>query len=337
MTEISGSVLSIVILLLVLLAVLVTFTIRRTYKLNKDREEINAYINENIDQWYDYLYYGHKHPQARRHSKLHQRAIEKIFSTFLSNGKTNDAEHRISSYARVYFSNEYRKDLKSPLWANRVNTLNKIAEFKVPGFTNIYSNRDVAAMKNFEFYLFLIYLSIYDFERFRYKFLKTKELTEYENKKILSRLNDDSVLSLIPSFEEMSLTTKYAFLSRIAHVGHDHPVEWLESLFDHEDRETRIRALKSIHSIGIVHNPRKYTDHFTSIVWEERMIVSRLAPLIGGNTVPLLKVCASDKNRLVQSAALNSLAYFGFNEPGWSVQTNMYQDEMKEVSKLKWT
>ena len=337
MTVISQIILAIAVFLIIFLAVLVVFTIIRAYRLNRNREAVELYINDYADQWYDYLYNGHKLPQTNRHSKLHQHAIEKIFSTFLSNGKTKDVERRISSYARVSFSNEYRKELKSPLWAKRVNALNKIAEFKVPGFTDIYSARDIDAMKSFEFCLFLIYLSIYDFDRFRYKFLDNRALTEYENKKILSRLNNDAVLSLIPAFEQMSLTTRYAFLSRVARVGHDQPLEWLESLFDSEDSETRIRALKTIQLIGSVHDPEKYTAYFTSSVWEERMIVSRLAPIIGDSTVPLLKVCASDKNRLVQSAALNSLTYFGFNEPGWSVQTNMYQDEMKEVSKLKWT
>lgn len=337
MTGISQIILLIFFVLLIFLTVLVIFTIIRTYRQNKDLKIIEAYINEHINQWYDYLYYGHKPPRKRRHSKLHQRAIEKIFSTFLSNGKTADAERRISSYARVSFSHEYRKDLKSPLWAHRVNALNKISEFKIPGFTDIYSSRDIAGMTRFEFFLFLIYLSIYDFERFRNKFLHTRELTEYENKKILSRLNDESILSLIPAFEEMSLTTKYAFLNRIARVGHGQPIEWLESLFEDDDRETIIRALKTIQSIGIVQDPEKYTKHFTSIVWEERMLVSRLAPVIGEETVPLLKVCASDKNSLVQNAALKSLEYFGVNEAGWSAQKDIHQDDMKEVAKLRWT
>lgn len=335
MTVISQIILAIAVFLLIFLAVLVVFTIIRTYRLNKNREAVESYIESHADQWYDYLYYGHKPPQTKSHSKLHQHAIEKIFSTFLSNGKTEDIERRISSYARVSFSNEYRKDLNSPLWAKRVNALNKIAEFKVPGFTDIYSNRDISAMKSFELYLFLIYLSSYDFDRFRSKFLEEKELTEYENKKILSRLNNEAVLSLIPSFEQMSLTTRYAFLNRVARLGYNQPLEWLESLFESEDSETRIRALKTIQLIGSVHDPNKYTSYFNSAMWEERMIVSRLAPIIGEGTVPLLKVCASDKNRLVQSAALNSLTYFGFNEPGWSVLSNMYQDEMKEVLRLR--
>lgn len=335
MTGVSQILLITGIILLILLAVLVTYTILRTARLNRDHAEIQKYINEHIDQWYDYLYYGRKHPEVRRHSKNQQRAIEKIFSTFLSNGITIDVERRISSYVRVYFTNDYRKELKSPLWANRVNTLNKIAEFKVPGFDEIYSKREINEMKSFEFYLFLIYLSIYDFERFRFKFLETRKLTEYENKKILSRLNDDSVLSLIPAFSEMSLTTKYAFLNRLARVGHNQPLEWLESLFKDEDFETRIRALKTIQLIGSVHNPENYIEHFKSIVWEERMLVSRLAPVIGENTVPYLKECANDKNRLVQSEALNSLEYFSFNERGWSVHTNIHQDEMKAVTEDK--
>lgn len=336
MTATSKIILIISLGLFVFLAVLVVFTIIRTYRLNKDREKIEHYIAHNIDLWYDYLYYGNKPPETQRHSKLHQRAIEKIFSTFLSNGKTKDVERRISSYARMSFSNEYRNDLKSPLWAKRINALHKIAEFKVPGFTNIYSKREIAGMTHFEFSLYLIYMSIYDFERFRKSFIYDRELSEYENKKVLSRLDDAAILSLIPAFQEMSLTTKYAFLNRVARVSYDQPVAWLESLFEDDDRETRIRALKTIQSIGLVNDPEKYTAHFTSIVWEERMLVSRLAPFIGEETVPLLKLCASDKNKLVQNAALNSLKYFEFSEPGWSVDTNMYQSDMKEVPELRW-
>ena len=131
MTGITQIILSILIVLLIILAILVIYTIIRTSGLNRDREEIETYINDHIEQWYDYLYYGSKQPETRHHSRNQQHAIEKIFSTFLSNGKTTDAERRISSYVRAYFSNEYRKELRSPLWAHRVNTLNKISEFKL--------------------------------------------------------------------------------------------------------------------------------------------------------------------------------------------------------------
>lgn len=337
MTGITTIIISIAIFLLIFLAVLVIFTMLRTHHLNRRSAEVDSYINKYIHRWYNYLFYGERPPELNRHTKTQQRAVEKIFSTFLSNGTSADIERRISSYVRMYFSNDYRKKLKSPLWANRVNTLNKIVEFRVPGFTGLYSEKEVEVMNSFEFYLYLIYLSIFDFDNFRHKFLKTRKLTEHENKKILSRLNDDSVLSLIPAFEEMSLSTRYAFLSRAAMVWHNHPIEWFESLFQDDDRETRIRALKAIHSIGFVQDPEKYKTHFTSIVWEERMLVSRLAPVIGEQAVPLLKVCANDQNQLVQSAALNSLRYFGFQEKGWSVDTSMHQENMKEVDTLRWT
>lgn len=333
MKEITQMILGIAFLLLLLLIIMVFFTIIRTYLVNKNRKNIKQYINTHLDEWFDHLYYGYKPPQTRRPSRMQQHAIEKIFSNFLSNGKTRDAESRISFYVRVYFSHDYRNKLNSPFWAYRINTLHKIAEFKVPGFTNIYSERKISAMSNFEFFLYLIYLSIYDFNKFKNNFLYDRRLSEYENKKVLSRLSDASVLSLLPSFEDMSHTTRYAFLSRVAGVGKNQPIKWLESLFQDEDQETRIRALKSIYSIGLVNDPDKYIQFFTSEIWEERMLVCRLAPYIGETAVLFLEDCSHDKNQQVEKEALNSLKYFEFYERKLSTELRNRQSDFRKVSK----
>lgn len=297
------------IILSISLIILVAITIIRAYKSNKYDEQVSSYINNYIDDWYDYLYSGADAPEINNQLIYQRRGTEKIFSTFIHNGTSKEIENRISKYATKEFSYYYRKKLKSRYWGKRINVLNKIAEYKVPGFTQSFTSNELKKMTSLEYLLYLIYLSHFDIEQFKNNFLNGPNLTEYENKKILSRLDDTTITSLLPDFHEMPTSTKYAFLDRVSRISRVQPIAWLESLFEDDDIETRIRALKVIQSIGRVENPLLYIKYFKSSVWEERMLVCRLAPYIGEISVPLLKECANDKNHLVKSAAQNSLKY----------------------------
>lgn len=318
--NVSEAVWWIIIVLLVLLAVLVSLTIWRAVYHRNRQDKIRSYVDDHFDEWFDHLYYGAEVPAYETGADHEQMAIEKIFSTFLNNGCSSDIKRRITEFASEKFSEKYRKDLDSPLWANRVNALNKIAEFKVPRFTDIFDDRRISKMTRFEFFLYLIYLSSMDMSEFKEKFFYKYSLTEHELKRVFTRLDDEQILDIRSLYVVMSESGKYAYIDRVSRMAGLHPVKWLESLLKGDDTEIRIRSLKALMTLRLVSNPFIYMRFFKSDVWEERMIVSRLAPYIGVSAVPGLKKCADDPNPMVQNAAIEALKYFQYEQIGWSVE-----------------
>jgi hypothetical protein len=309
----------IIVALMILLILLITITIVRAVHQGGRQSDIEKYIAETFDDWFAHLYHGYGAPLHESHRKHQKFAIEKIFSTFLNNAYSPEIKRRISEYANDNFSSTYKHDLCSPLWAKRVNALNKIAEFKVPGFMDIFDDRRISRMTRFEFFLFLIYLSHFDMNEFKAKFFYKDDLTEYEYKKIFMRLDDDRVSNIESLYAVMRKPAKYAYIERVSRMTEDTTVKWLESLFDDEDSEVRIRVLKAVLTLRHVDKASKYVGFFQSDVWEERMLVSRMAPYIGIMSVKGLKDCAGDRHPLVQDAAVESLKYFNYEEVGWSV------------------
>ncbi|SOC37774.1 hypothetical protein [Salinicoccus kekensis] len=301
---------TIIIVLAVLLALLIGITIWRAVYREKRREAVDAYIEDHFDAWFDHLYYGAPAPEYDR-SKRHQRmAIERIFSSFLHNGHSEEIKKRISEYAQENFSADYRRELKSPLWAHRVNALTRLSDFGVSGFTDFHDDRRIARMTRFEFFRYLIYLSHFDMNAFRTKFLAKKDLTEYDYKKIFTRLDDDRIYNIQSLYAVMPDAGKYAYIDRLSRTGNLHAGRWLESLLEDDNAEIRIRTLKAVQTRGIIEDPARYMKCFTSNVWTERMLVCRIAPYIGDGSIEGLRKCAADPHPLVRSAALGSLKYF---------------------------
>lgn len=328
--NVSEAVWWILVVLMILLVILVALTIWRAVYHRSRQDKIRAYVDDHFEEWFDHLYYGAEAPAYERGTDNERRAIENIFSTFLNNGYSSDIKLRITDFASEKFSAKYRKDLDSPLWANRVNALNKIAEFKVPGFTDIFDDRRISKMTRFEFFLYLIYLSHMDMSEFKAKFFYKYSLTEYELKKVFTRLTDEQILEIRSLYVVMQDSGKYAYIDRVSRMADDYPVKWLESLLRDGSSEIRIRALKALQTLRIVSKPSMYTRFFESDVWEERMIVSRLSPYIGVVAVPGLKKCADDPHPLVQNAAVEALKYFHYEQIGWSVQLEPARLILKE-------
>lgn len=305
--------------LLILLVMLVCITVWRSVYHSNRQYKITEYVDMHFDEWFDHLHYGAPAPEYESGTLYQRMAIEKIFSTFLNNGYSTDIKKRISYYASDHFSKWYRRNLNSVFWADRVNALNKIAEFKVPGFTDIFDDRRISKMTRFEFFLYLIYLSYMDMDVFKEKFFYKYTLTEYELKKVFTRLDDEKVLDIRTFYAAMSNSGKYAYIERVSRMVDGSSVRWLESLLKVKDTEIRIRALKAIDTHRIVSNSSVYMRFFESDVWEERMLVSKISPYIGVTAVPGLKKCADDQHPLVQNAAIEALKYFQYEQIGWAV------------------
>ncbi|MFC3419578.1 HEAT repeat domain-containing protein [Salinicoccus hispanicus] len=314
-----GFVLWCILALLVILVVLVLVFIAQSQRRIRRREAVAHYIENHFDGWYEYLTKGLGGDVLPKSKRSDIEAIEKIFFAFTQSGSSKDIDRRIIQFGTEHFGSYYKKQLKSGRWAYRVNTLSKLIEFKLPGFEKIFANEEILRLSKYEYFLFLTYLSIFDMERFSYIYFMRRDLSEYENKKIFNRLSDKKAEKLMNRFEEITLPGKYALIGRIALMPSGTSIEWLESLLGNRTPEVRIRALKAIQTIGLVQESCRYDRFYNSDVWEERMLVTRLAPLIGEKSIPQLKDRLDDHHEMVRREAARSLSRFKKPMAEWAV------------------
>ena len=293
--------------------------IYRGWQKRKKIQKRTLYITNNIDQWFNHLFYGEELKQMTPLKKYEVEAVEKIFFIFLNNGHSEKIDKRIQAFASAHFATGYHRLLKRGKWAERVNTLNKVIQFRVPGFTGLYNRRKIMRLSRFEYFLYLTYLSVFDMTSFMETFFMRKDLSEYEYKKIFNKLDDEQTEILRQHFGRMSDTARYSLIDRTSYIPTKDTIVWLESLLDSEEAEIRIRVLKAIKTIGMIYQKERYMTFKDSGTWEERMLIMRLSPLVGREMIPLLTKGMEDTNEWVKKSAEESLGHFKRQLKHWSV------------------
>ncbi|MCG1010314.1 HEAT repeat domain-containing protein [Salinicoccus sp. ID82-1] len=305
--------------LVVILAALVVVFITQSQRRIRRRDEVARYIERHLEDWYEYLAKGDGLGALPRSKDADVEAIEKIFFAFKQNASSKDIDGRIIQVATEHLAPRYRRQLKSGKWACRVNTLSKLIEFELPGFETAFTNEEILRLSRYEYFLFLSYLSIFDMDRFLHIYFLRKDLSEYENKKVFNQLSDRKAEKLIGRFEEIALPGKYALIGRISLMPSGSSIEFLESLLGNRTSEVRIRALKAIQSIGHVQESCRYDRFYNSDVWEERLLVTRIAPLIGESSISQLKERLDDPHEMVRREAARSLSRFREPMVKWAI------------------
>lgn len=293
------------IIALILALVIIFFAVsymRQYYHQLNLKNEIKIYQDKYFDAWFDYLFKDNTNPPPF-HTQSEQKASKQIFFALVRNGSTPCAEERISLFISKNHKDTYQGELTSNNWARRVNALSEITDFKVDGFTYIYSEQDITKFSREERVLYFIYLSLFNQSRFESLFFSRLDLNEYECKLIFNRLPHDYLLELRGSFHLMIDATQCAYMDILSTVRDAQVVEWLETQLSNENLELRIRALKNIHSIGYIIDAKKYEPFFISDHWQERMFAIRIAPLYGSEFEAHVASRLDDEHRLVKSEA----------------------------------
>lgn len=319
----------IVLSLTVALFLLVALFIMRSIQSRRRNEEIIQYTDIHFDGWFDYIFHGIGTPPPIR-KDAHVEAVEKIFFSYSNNGYSKGIHERIEGFSVENFTHRYKYTLKHRKWAHRINTLNKIIEFRMAGFEDVFTEREIHRLSRFEYFLFLVYLSLFDMDRFMYVYFLRNDLTEYEYKKIFSRLDDEKIAFMRDRFEEMTIPSQLALIGRASFIPDSKSLEWLETMLASDVPEVRIRTLKAISAIGSIRNQDVYTSFYESEVWEERMLAIRLGPTIGGTSVYGVIKGLDDPHPLVRKEAVKILTGFMPPMTDWAVPLPLLGKERSE-------
>ncbi|MFK2826881.1 hypothetical protein QYG89_14595 [Bacillus sp. B190/17] len=298
-------------LLFVLVMVFIYIAVQRMRQ-NRMNEKIQQYIKKYSEDWYSYLIEGGDSKGISTIKAAYERnAIDQILIRYAKNISGEHTLRRISDFAEHYLQDYYRDMLNSNSWSIRMNALNKILDLRL-GFLLDDILKMLKREKSYsdqEYLVMYKILSVFKDDYFIYHLLHPKcTLSEFEYKRILYTADLNHLKELVRKLEDLPRTLQYVVIDMIGIRRYVEYIPFLEGLLVSDDREQRIRVLKSIGLIGYITNIDKYVPFVESSVWEERLMAAKLLRHVHlSQSSPYLERLIKDSSWWVRKQAADTL------------------------------
>jgi hypothetical protein len=206
------------------------------------------------------------------------KAIEQLLSRYVEIFEGDSEKENLYSIAELYLSHYYKEGLQSRNWSKRMNALYHIEDFHIRSLKS-----DVLALisrkksSKAEKVIGLRILALIHYENLLDELATNHNtLSEMEYRSILMKASDETIDECILRFHKSLPTLQKAILDILANKSELHYVAFIESVFRSTSGEIRVRALKTLASIGYVRDISLYLPLCKSEIWQERMMVARL-------------------------------------------------------------
>lgn len=297
-------------LMCLLFLLLLYLTIRKAKEIKK-RREIESYKSKINAQIFSVIAEGERYRGIGCETAIKQKAMEELLSRYVKILEGEEEKKRLSDLASDCLQGYYRKRLKSSRWSHRMNALYHIEDFhmiKLLDEVVILSKK-----KNLTHQEFIHVLRI--LATFQYNGLKEllhyHDLSEYEYRSILMRLNHDLFDQFVLSFHKSTPPLQFAILDVISLKRALEYRFFTENIFRSYKSEIRLRALKALAEIGYVSNIEPYFQLLYSSSWQERMVAAKLIGSIKEEKgIPRLIELLHDQIWWVRQQAGQSISQF---------------------------
>lgn len=296
------------------LSLLLIYLLIRKARENSVRKRINTYKDKYRVPVFEYLSTGMTTRLIQPVDKERKLAIEELLKEYVGVLDSSETRLNLSHYAETHLMDLYLSDLKSIYWGKRMNALFNIENFYMTSLEEevkerILNNNNaqkeekiqgLCILAHFQSDLFKIHLE-----------QNYKDLSEYDLKNILRRVNEFHLEDLIVDFDNYEEHLQYAILDRISQSAQLEFVPFLESAFFNKEGEIRLRALKALSNIGYVQDISQYFSLCQSSIWQERMLLAKLLKIIQSEqAIPCLKKLLHDPSWWVRSQAGQTIASY---------------------------
>jgi hypothetical protein len=206
------------------------------------------------------------------------KAIEQLLSKYVEILEGDSEKKNLYSIAELYLSKYYKTGLQSKSWSTRMNALHHIEDFNIHSLKHdvlTVISRKKATKE--EIIIGLRILSFFHYENILDELLiRHSSLSDLEFRGILLKASDHTVEECLLRFHKSIPSFQKAVLDILAIKNELKHVNFIESVFRAYTGEIRLRALKTLATIGYVKDIHTYLPLCESVVWQERMIVARL-------------------------------------------------------------
>ncbi|MFB3169206.1 HEAT repeat domain-containing protein [Neobacillus sp. 179-C4.2 HS] len=297
-------------LMCLLFLLLLYLTIRKAKEIKK-RREIEDYKNKINTQIFSIIAEGKRYRGIGCETAIKQKAMEELLSRYVKILEGEDEKKRLSDLASHCLQGYYRKRLKSKKWSHRMNALYHIEDFymiKLLDEVVILSKKKNITHQ--EMIHVLRILATFQYNGFK-EVLHYHDLSEYEYRSILMRLNHDLFDQFILSFHKSTPPLQYAILDVISLKKAIEYRFFTENIFMSYKGEVKLRALKALAEIGYVSNIEPYLQLLYSSSWQERMVAAKLIGSIQEEKgIPRLIELLHDQIWWVRQQAGQSISQF---------------------------
>ncbi|NYE05680.1 hypothetical protein F4694_002433 [Bacillus niacini] len=297
-------------LMCLLFLLLLYLTIRKAKEIKK-RREIEDYKNKINTQIFSIIAEGKRYRGIGCETSIKQKAMEELLSRYVKILEGEDEKKRLSDLASHCLQGYYRKRLKSKKWSHRMNALYHIEDFymiKLLDEVVILSKKKNITHQ--EMIHVLRILATFQYNGFQ-EVLYYHDLSEYEYRSILMRLNHDLFDQFVLSFHKSTPPLQYAILDVISLKKAIEYRFFTENIFMSYKGEVKLRALKALAEIGYVSNIEPYLQLLYSSSWQERMVAAKLIGSIQEEKgIPRLIELLHDQIWWVRSQAGQSISQF---------------------------
>lgn len=299
--------------MIVILCILFLYLVGRKYLENKQNDMVQKREQQLTKPIFQYLQFDKELELELDESKVDKLALENILSHYSEVIEGEQEENRLHSLANTYLKNHYLKELRARNWSRRMNVLYKIEDFHLIELEKalvemIHLKRDISLEEKVQIYRVL---SSFQNEQIFLLLNHDEELTEKDYRSMLLRLEADPFYALLSSFPSCREPLQLAILDVISLRGKIDHTAFLEQVFQSNQGEIRLRALKAISSIGFVQSIQTYLPLAESPSWQERMMIAKL---LGKRKdlsyIPFLREFMHDNSWWVRSQAAESIMYY---------------------------
>jgi hypothetical protein len=224
-------------------------------------------------------------PMLPKNDELKQKVLERILSGFTNIMTDSAGRARIQQSAEAHLATIYRKKLKSSNWSKRMNALYLIEDFMMLSLReDVKEHLHAITIIDEEYRQTLRILASFQEESLLEYMFSRPNMSIGLIKEILRRLPlsflTDIMVVLKKDEDDVPYAIRQAFIDYCGESGYYEFLPFIEYMLTHQSKETRIKALKSLHQYQYCSNPTIIVPFFTSEHWEERLHAAKLTGMM---------------------------------------------------------
>ncbi|WP_134702664.1 hypothetical protein [Ammoniphilus sp. YIM 78166] len=242
-------------------------------------------------------------------------ALEDFFSEYLSLYKMDSQVEHIKRFIVKHFVPRYRQKLFHRKWSVRMNALYFIDLFKLEemqeDLLRLLEHRNCTPEEAYQVYILLAEFGYVGIENY---IKEEKDLSPYLLNQLLGRvIHEQTIYRYVETFFKHPEPLQLSILDiiREKNLRTGEVQDLLEGLLqdDGSNREVRIRAMKTLSTLGYITDPEMVTALVKqNLAAEERMMLARLMGSIKKDRfIPYLEQFMSDESYLVRAEAAKSM------------------------------
>lgn len=248
----------------------------------RNENTINAEITRLQPQYEDYVSGSLlSQPDAPAKNRFQTAAVERLLENMVHADANALNGKRITELAQLRLSERYKVVMKKGTWAERINCLYFIEDFKMVELREeLYMHYKGLHKRDEEYRQCLRAAAVLGEGRISEALFTEPPLSIGFIKELLVRMDAELLSDLaghIESRKEVPQNLLFAFITFNGEQKNEAFFPFVEQMIHDERKEVRIKAMKSLCDYEKISNPSMLAGFFKSVFWEERMYAAKLA------------------------------------------------------------